>query len=419
MIRKKKNNTGIITGIDIGSSAIRIAVGQESSDMSGKPQLQIIATIEVPSEGISKGVISSIEETVSSISNALEHIERLTGIPVEHVWIGMSGMHIISQESRGVVAIATPHGEIGEDDAERAIEAARTVAAPLNYEVLHVIPRSFSVDGQTDIKDPVGMTGIRLEVVTQMIHGATAHIKNVMKAVYRTGVDIDDLVLSTLATGDVVATSRQKELGTAVIDIGSSTTSVIVYESGDIIHTGVVPIGSAHVTNDLAIGLRTSIDMAERVKIHYGNCIAKGISKKDKIRVSTDDGKEEEFSLQYVAEIIEARMTEILERVDQELQLIGRSGLLPAGVMFVGGGSKIERLIELTKEVLRLPASIGTPINIQGITEDCHNIAFAPAIGLVRWGAGVQQGTKKRRIMKMNTGKVIEQFQKLFKSLIP
>ena len=205
----KRQQTQMITGIDIGSTAIRVAVGQATLNEYGKNDIHIIGTAEVASEGVQKGVVASIEDTVSSLSSTIEQIERMIGVPIDSAWIGLSGMHVMSQESKGVVAVAKADGDIGEEDIERAVEAARMVAPPLNYEMLHILPRAFTVDGQTGIKDPVGMTGIRLEVDTQIIHGLTTHLKNVTKAIYRTGIDIDDLVLSTLATWSVVSTARQ------------------------------------------------------------------------------------------------------------------------------------------------------------------------------------------------------------------
>ena len=232
MVRQKHRNE-YITGLDIGSQNIRVAVGQISGTHANDREVQIIGAIEVPSEGVQKGVVTSIEEIVSSLANAIETAEKITGVPIEHVWVGLSGTHIICHDSKGVVAVARSDGEITEEDVARALEASKTVATPLNYEILHVLPRSFSVDGQTGIKDPIGMTGIRLEVDTKIIFGITAHVKNITKAIYRTGVDIDDFVLSVIAAGNVVLTGRQKELGSVVINIGSATTSLVVYEEGD------------------------------------------------------------------------------------------------------------------------------------------------------------------------------------------
>jgi len=419
---RSKSQPSLITGLDIGSSAVRIAVGQTGVRADGKKELQIIATAEVPSEGVQKGVIVSIEEAVSSISNALEHIERMVGIPITNVWIGISGMHILSQKTRGVVAVAKPDGEISEEDVTRAIEAAKTIAAPLNYEMLHLVPRHFSVDGQIGIKDPVGMTGIRLEVEAQAVYGLTSHLKNVTKAVYRTSVGIDDVVLSVLATADAVLTSRQKELGVLVVDLGGSTTTLLVYEGGNVIHTAVLPIGSDHITNDLALGLQTSIDVAEKIKIQVGSCSSKNISKQDVVDLA-DFGNptHEEVSLFYITEIIHARVSEILERIDKELASIDRSGLLPAGVVFTGGGSKIGGLVELSKQKLRMNATLGFPLDIRTVTEKANDVSFAPSIGLVKWGSAFVDMPEGKRGSFMNGGsqKVVENLRKIFRFLVP
>lgn len=417
---KRKERVELITGLDIGSTAIRIAVGQYSSNDLGQEKMQIMGTVEVPSEGLQKGIITSIEDTVSAISNALEQTERLIGIPIEHVWVGISGIQIIAQESRGVIAVSRSDGEISPDDVDRAVEAARTVASPLNYEVLHVLPRSFRVDGQTNIKDPVGMTGIRLEVDTNIIYGLSTHLKNITKAVYRAGVDIDDFVLTILAASEAVLDARQKELGVVVVNIGGPTTSLVVYEEGDVIHTAVIPIGSSHITNDLALGLKTSIDVAERVKIRFGQCTTKGLTKKDTIDLFECGAQEsEEVSAYYVAQIIEARVSEILEKIDNELIKIDRSRLLPAGIVCIGSGSKIRNLIELAREQLGLPAALGQPRGVEGLTGRIADVGFIPAIGLVQWGMNMIHTTTSRKFNFNLGGKINEKMQKIFKSLIP
>ncbi|MFH1286947.1 MAG: cell division protein FtsA [Candidatus Magasanikbacteria bacterium] len=422
MAFRRKSQAEIITGLDIGSTSIRVAAGQYHGDMDGNGELQIIGATEVPSEGIHKGVISSIDETVSSLTHALEQLERLIGVPVDHTWVGISGTHILSQGSRGVVAAAKPDGEITPEDVERAIDAARMVAPPLNHEVLHVLPKSFIVDGQDGIKNPVGMTGIRVEVDTQIIYGVSAHIKNITKAVYRTGIDIDDLVLSILAAGDVVTTPKQKELGCVVIDIGGSITSMVVYEGGDIIHTATFPIGSEHITNDLAIGLRTSVDVAGQVKLDFIDLGKRTFTKKDMLNLQDVGGEEsEEVSLSYISEIADARVTEILEKVDSHLQTVGCSQLLPAGAVLTGGGARIGGLVDLTKDVLGLPAAVGYPINIQSISDKVNDVAFTTAIGLAHWGAQIysQQGPKRRTSSSRTPGKFKEKLGEVWKSLIP
>lgn len=413
----------LIAGLDVGSTAIRIAVGQPMVRAEGE-SLHIIGAAEVPSEGVHKGIVTSIEETVSSISACLERAERMIGAPIEHVWVGISGSHILSQESKGVIAVSRSDGEITEEDVQRAVEAARTVATPINYEILHVLPKSFTVDGQSGIKDPVGMTGVRLEVDAQIIQGVSSQIKNLTRSVYRTGVDIDDLVLGILATAEAVVTRRQKELGVVVINLGGSTTSMAVYEEGDVIHTAVLPIGSEHVTNDIAIGLRTSIDVAERVKIEYGNAVAKGIHKREKIDLADLGADEsEEVSKKYIAEIIQARVEEILERVDTELKKIGRSRILPAGAVFTGGGAKLPGVVDVSKDILQLPASLGYPLELSSVTDKVNDLSFATVMGLVQWGLQMRMGESRgwgSVIGKFKTvDKVNKQVRKWFKSLIP
>ena len=411
----------IVTGLDIGSTMVRVAVGQIMFDEGlGRETIQIVASVEVPSEGLYKGNVTSIEDVVSSVANALEQAERMVGYPIENVWVGISGADIISQSNKGVVAVAKSDGEISSEDVERAVDAARAINAPLNYDVLHVLPKSFSVDGQTGIKDPIGMTGMRLEVDTQMIHGLSAHLKNITKAVYRTGVDIDDVVLSILAVGEAVVVPRQKELGVAVLNIGGANTSLIVYEEGDILHTGILPIGSSHITNDLAIGLRTSIDIAELIKKEFETSIVEKYSKRDVINLA-DFGSEdnEHIPRQYIAEIIEARASEIFSKVDEELLKIERNGLLPAGVIITGGGAKIPGMVSLAKDHLKLPVTIGTPVNVGGITDKINDLAFSTAIGLVKWGALLYTSGKKQKRMNIKAGKMVDGVKKVFRSLIP
>lgn len=410
----------LITGIDIGTSKIRIIVGQLAKS-GDEQQLNIIGVIEVPSQGISKSSIVSIEDAVSGISNALENAERMIGMPIDSAWIGISGIHISSQESNGVIAISRISGEIQEDDIERVIEAARSVAAPVNYEVLHVIPKSFTIDNQTGIKDPVGMSGIRLEVNTQVIRGLSSHIKNLTKSIYRTGLDINDIVLASLAASESVLSVRQKELGVALVDIGASTTNLIVFEEGDVLHTAVVPIGSDHITSDIAIGLQTSIEIAERVKLEFGHCQPKRFDKQDMINLQDVGGDNQEFSKKYIAEIIEARTEEIFEKVDAELQKINRSGLLPAGVVLVGAGAKLPGIIEVGKKKTMLPVSIGKLQTFTAAVDNIHDISYATALGLVLWGYQMNQEdagnfgfNNKFDTIKQSAGRI----KNWFKSLI-
>lgn len=421
----KSNQGNLIGGLDIGSNFVRMVVGQLVEKDGVEEELQVLGAAEFPSEGVQKGVISSIEDVVSSISACLERVERMVGVPVDSAWVGISGLHVLSQTSKGVIAVSKANNEITEEDVARAVEAARSIATPLNYEVLHVLPKQYTVDGQTGIKDPTSMTGVRLEVDTQIILGSSAQIKNLTKAVYRSGLDIEDLVLSIIATAETVVTKRQKELGVMVVNIGGATTSMAVFEEGQLLHTSIIPLGSQLVSNDLAVGLRTSVDVAEKVKIEHGDCRADLVTKKEEIDLfELGSGEHELVKKKYVTEIVSARMEEILQKVDAELRKLQRSGLLPAGVVFTGGGAKIPGLIELSKKVLRLPSNLGYPINIISVTDKVNDLGFATAVGLVKWGSQMGgSATAQRRggaasVLK-NTGKVVDQMKKIFKTLIP
>lgn len=414
----------LIVGLDLGSTAIRMAVGQVL-ETEGQSGLHILGMVEVASEGIHKGNITSIEDAVSQMSACLEKVERAVGSPVEHVWVGVNGHHVLTATSQGVVAVANPHSEICEDDVERAIDAARTVATPMNYEILHVIPRYFTVDGSNPVKDPVSMSGVRLEVDTHIIQGSSGHIKNLTKTVYRTGADIDDLVLSVLAASEVVTSDRARDMGCVVIDVGGSTTSIIVIEDGDVIHTAFIPIGSEHITADLAIGLKTSIDVAERVKIFAGTAITKGLTKRDLVDLGEFGGDEgDEVSRKFVAQIIEARVEELLDKIADELESIGRAGVLPAGAVFIGGGSKLQGLIDVAKRQLQLPAHLGYPLNITSVTDKINDVSFATCVGLVKWGADIAADMPSGRwgaiVDRFNATKAVAgSVRKWVKSLLP
>lgn len=417
---KKQHN--LMVGLDIGSTAVRMAVGQWAERAESRErELQILGAAEVPSEGLHRGIISSIEDVVSSISSCLERTERIVGVPIDSVWLGVSGTHVMSQQSKGVVAVSKADSDISEEDVRRAVEAARAIATPLNYEVLHVLSRSFGVDGQTGIKDPVGMTGIRLDVDAQIILGSSSQIKNLTKAVYRAGLDIEDLVLSVIATAEAVLTGRQKDLGVAVVNLGGSTTSLAVYEEGDLLHNAVLPIGSEHITNDVAIGLRTTIDIAERAKIKYGDCWHEPVGKKDEIDLFELGAERQEMvKKKYLSEIIGARVEEIFYKVDQELKNIQRSGLLPAGVVLTGGGAKLPGLVESAKRNLRLPATLGYPFNITSVTDKINDLGFSTAVGLVKWGSMMKFGGYSRENKMGNRiNAVSNQFKKWIKTLIP
>lgn len=415
----------IIAGLDIGSTSIRLVVGQKIPGLVGD-ELQIIGAVSVPTAGVSRGIVNSIEETTSSISACLEKAERLVGVPISRVWVSINDPHIKCERSKGVVAVGRSDGEINENDVNRAIEAARALAVPVNYEILHVIPIRFSVDNQADVKDPIGMNGIRLEVEALIVQGLSTQIKNLTKAIYRTRLEIEDLVLAPLAAAEAVLSAKQKELGVALINLGSSTTSLAVYEERNLIHTAILPIGSEHITADIAIGLRCPINLAERIKREYGQAVPEEIDKKEEIDVS-ELVKEEEvnddislISRRYVAEIINARVEEIFEKVDNEFKKIDRSGMLPAGVIFVGGGADLTGLVEAAKKKLRLPAAVGQAKNINVVIDKVKNPEFLTALGLVVWGGHGEAETSGGTInFGKNLGGLLEKTKGLWNKIMP
>lgn len=420
-------NPDFITGLDIGSSVVRVAVGATAPSAGrGVSGLQIIGAAEVPAEGTSKGLIVSLEDAISSVSASLERAERMIGADIKRAWVGISGSHVLSMGSKGVVGVTRPDGQIRTEDVDRALEAARTVATPSNYEILHVIPKSYSVDNQVGIKDPVGMTGIRLEVDAEIIHGLAAQNKNIAKCVYRTGIEIEDMVLGILACAEAVTTPRQKDLGVAVANIGGATTSLMVFEGGDPIHTAVLPIGSDHITSDIAIGIRTTIEAAEGLKVRYGSALPKDVGRKDVVNLRDVGAAEEDVvSRKEVAEIIEARVEELFDRLEAELRKAGRSGLLPAGIVLTGGGAKLPGIVDVAKRKLRLPATLGYPLGVSAITERVNDPGFTTAIGLVLWGATAHAQTRASAGIKSAVaqfagfGSLARGMRRLLDSLIP
>ncbi len=411
--------------MDIGSTKIRLVVGQR--DNSTEEALKIIGAVSVPAEGINKGTVKSIDDVTSYISSCLENTERLVGVPIESVWVSINNPHIICEKSRGVVAVGKSDGEISQDDIERAIEAARALSVPPNYEILHVIPTKFTVDNQEDIKDPIGMVGVRLEVETLIIQGLSLQIKNLTKAIFRTGLDIEDLVLSPLAAAEAVIGPKQKDLGAALINIGAATTSLAVFEEGELLHTAVIPIGSEHITSDIAIGLRCPIDLADKIKIEYGSALSGKIIKKEEVDISdllNDDEKENEIktiSKKYLADIIGARVEEIFEKIDNELKKIDRSGMLPGGVFLIGGGTRLADIVEIAKKELRLPAALGTNFNVRAIIDKVNDTEYLNALGLVVWGSQIneQEGGFGKLPGGATFGKTVKKIKNLLSNFLP
>ena len=417
----------IIAGLDIGSSNIRLLIGQRVNNLEVE-EIHVIGAVASATAGVSKGNVNSIEDATSSISACLEKAERLIGVPLTSVWVGINSPKIRCEKSKGVVVVSKADGEIDESDVERAIEAARSFIVPNNYEIIHVIPTRFTVDSQEDIKDPIGMSGLRLEVETLIVLGLTNQIKNLTKAVYRTGLQIDGLVLSPLAAAEAVLDSKQKDLGVALINIGATTTSLAVYEEGTLLHTAILPLGAEHITSDIAIGLRCPINLAERIKVEYGHSDSSLFNKKDEIDISQLVKEEkindniEAISHKYLAEIIEARVEEIFDKVDEELKRIDRSGMLPAGAILTGGGALLKGIVDTAKKKLRLPVALGEVKNIKIAVDKARQQDFLSAVGLIIWGShtfGVDVSGQLFKNLGQTFGKLGGGLKNLFNKIIP
>jgi cell division protein FtsA len=406
-----------ITGIDVGSSQVRVVIAQKDPQSE---EHKVIGVGSAPMAGMQKGVVTDVDEAVASVSKALDTAERIAGVPVERAYVSINGSHISSQNSRGVIAVSRADGEITPEDVDRVINAAQAISLPANREILHVLPQNFIVDGQEHIHDPVGMTGVRLEVEAHIIEGSAPFIKNLTKVVNQSGVHIEDFVFAPLAAATAILEKRQKELGVVLVDLGGGTTSMVVYEEKVLLHTGVLPVGSSHITNDIAIGLRTSIDIAEIIKTEHGTALPDEVRQNETIVVEGDDGEQESVSRKEVANIISARLEELFTFVDKELKTLGRSGLLPAGVVLTGGGTHVPGVVDIAKKRLRLPVKVGYPQQLAGVVEQVNDPAYAVALGLISWAGEQESRGSGRMVMALpNIGDSVQKVREWMKTFLP
>ena len=373
----------VIVGIDVGTTKICVLVG--AVDRDGK--LNIVGVGTCPSQGLRRGVVVNIEETVTSIAAALDRAERLSGKKITTAYVGIAGSHIESENSKGFVAISPSHRDIVQNDISRAIEVARAIPLPANREVIHVIPRGYIVDGQEGIKNPIGMSGFRLEVETHIITGAMSSIRNLIRCVHKTQVEIEDLILEPLASSEAVLADGETDLGVALVDIGGGTTDVAVFSDGAIWHTVVLPIGGNLITSDIAIGLRLPLGVAEELKITYGHCDPASIAEDDMIDLAQFmPDCNDLVPRKLLAEIIQARVEELFTMVHEEIKKSGYDGLLPAGLVVTGGTAELPGILDLAGQTLDLPARIGVPMGMHGLADSISRPAYATAVGLLLWG---------------------------------
>ena len=372
-----------IVGIDVGTTKICTLVGE----VDEARVLRVVGVGVAPARGIRKGVVVNVGEATDAIATSIEKAERISGYAIENAYVGLAGAHISAINSRGVVAINRGERGIQPADIERALDAARAVAVPHNREILHVIPRAYTVDDDDGVRDPLGMQAYRLEVESHIITGATASIHNLVKCVQTTGVGIDALVLEPLASGEGVLTDVEREMGVVLADIGGGTTDIAIFIEGSIWHTVVLPTGGEHITNDIGVGLRTPFTTAEELKIKQGHARPESINPNETIDVAMfGEGERQRVSRQFLSKIIEARVEEIFDLILQEIKRSGYDGLLPAGVVLCGGTADLAGIRDLARDVLNLPVRIGAPQDLRGLVDILGSPAYATSVGLLQWG---------------------------------
>jgi cell division protein FtsA len=402
----------IIVGLDVGTTKICAVVGE----VEGK-KINIIGIGTHPSIGLRKGVVVNIESTVESIQKAVEEAELMAGCEISSVYAGIAGGHITGFNSRGIVAIKGP--EVTKNDVERVIDAARAVAIPMDREVIHVIPQEFIIDDQGGIQNPVGMSGVRLEAKIHIVTGAVTSAHNIVKCANRSGLDVCDIVLEPLASGEAVLTDEEKDLGTALLDLGGGTSDLAIFFGKNIKHTFVLSLGGNNLTNDISIGLRASQADAEKIKIKYGTCVARDISNEESIEVPGMGGrKPRKLPRQILGEILEPRIEEIFTLIKREIFRAGMDNFITSGIVLTGGSSLLHGITDIAESIFDVPSRLGTPRGISGLIDVVNNPMYATGVGLVLYGAK-NQPEKKFRIRDSNIfHRVMTRMKRWFKEVI-
>ncbi len=419
------NKTKIIAGIELGSSKISTLVAQIASDqVTFENSINIVGAASSVSKGIKKGQIVNIEEATDATISSVEAAERMAGYNLDKAYISIGGAHINSQNSHGVVAVSDPNGEISQDDVSRVIDAASAISLPQSREIIHILPRDYVVDGEAGAKDPLGMSGIRLEVDTHIVTASSAVVKNIRKVIDEVGIEIEGLVYSGLAASEAVLSETEKELGCVLIDVGGGTTSIAVFVEGSLSYSSVIPIGAKNVTNDLAIGLRVSLESSEKIKIMLSDV---GKSKKDdsdEVDLSVLDLPDvKKISKKTLVEgIIKPRLNEIFSIVRLELEREGLSGRIPSGAIITGGGAETAGCLESAKRTLSLPIRIGKPQGVGGLIDDIMTPAYATGTGLIIYGAHSLSNeplTSFTKKLKLPTKGIAGKIVNIIKDLLP
>jgi cell division protein FtsA len=389
MARTKKDS--MVVGLDIGTTKICALVGE----IKESGAIDIVGIGMSPSKGLRKGVVINIESTVQSVKKAILEAEAMSAYPITSVYAGIAGSHIRGINSHGIVAVK--EGEVNQDDIERVIDAARAVAIPVDRELIHVLPQEYIIDDQDGIKEPLGMSGVRLECKVHIVTGALSSAQNIVKSAQRCGITVSDIVLEQLASSYAVLSEDEKELGVALIDIGGGTTDIAIFFDGSIQHSSVIPIGGQHFTNDIAIGLRTPQEAAEDIKKRFGTATTKAEFLEEYIEVpSIGNRPDRMLKRQILAEILEPRVRETFELIAREIERVRLTELLASGIVLTGGSSLLPGMIEIAEDVIGLPARLGIPKGIGGLMDVVKSPIYATGVGLVLYGAHVRDQSQNR-----------------------
>ncbi len=371
----------LIVGLDIGTTKICCIVGNMTED-----GLEIVGIGTSPSKGLRKGVVINIESTVAAIQKAVREAELMAGCEIKTIYAGIAGGHIKGLNSQGVIAIK--NREVSPEDLTRVIDAAKAIAIPMDREVLHILPQEFIIDDQDGIREPLGMSGVRLEAKVHIVTGAVASAQNIVKSCNRAGCDVADIVLEQLASSEAVLSADEKELGVALVDLGGGTSDIAIFSEGAIKHTSVLSIGGDHLTNDIAVGLRTPMAEAEKIKQAYGCCLTSMVGRDETIEVPSVGGREARvLSRQLLAEILEPRVEEIFTLVNREIIKSGYEDLIASGVVITGGSSILPGMPELAEQIFNLPVRRGLPQDIGGLIDVVNSPIYATGVGLVKYGS--------------------------------
>ena len=406
-------NEKLVVGLDIGTTKTCAIVGEVTEE-----GINVVGIGSHPSRGLRKGVVVNIDYTVESVKKAVEEAELMAGCEITGVYAGIAGSHIKGLNSRGIVAIKDK--EVTANDVKRVIEAAQAVAIPSDREVLHVIPQEFVVDDQDGVKDPIGMSGVRLEVKVHIVTAASTSAQNIIKCCNKAGLTVHEVLLEQLAGSEAVLGHDEKELGVVLVDIGGGTTDIAIFVNGSVVHTSILPLGGNHLTNDVAVGLRTPANEAERIKQKYGCVLTSLVQKEETIEVPSVGGRNPRIlSRQILSEILEPRIEEIFNLVHQDIQRGGFEDRIAAGVVLTGGCAVLEGMPELAEQIFNMPVRRGVPKGVGGLVDVVRSPMYATAVGLVMSGARsgleekIQAHTERKGIFKMGT-KIKDLFSEIF-----